>query len=117
MALTLLLSFFIGAAAHAEPADCLNGFWDFGPRTAVLLFQCHEDDNNKAVIMFCNRRKVINKGFCLSPDSIPCEWKGDHWACAEDHYSSTLRRLSPTTIRYKFRSLINSGTLQGELLQ
>lgn len=116
MLLTLLVSFFAGTAAPAGTADCLDGFWDFGPRKAVLWFQCREKEENRAVIMFCNRDKLIKKGICLSPDAIPCEWDSDKWACTEDKFSATIHRLSPTTIQYKFKSSFNSGDLKGELL-
>jgi len=114
---------FLLFSMHAFAADqlCLDGFYDLGPQAAALSFQCTTEPGAwmSAKISFCERDVLLKTGRCSADqESMPCDWNifEAAWHCQERNeapFVADLRRLSPLTISYHFRSGYNEGELQG----
>ncbi|MGZ3651190.1 MAG: hypothetical protein ACXVB9_06015 [Bdellovibrionota bacterium] len=118
-----LLLFSLNAFA-ADPL-CLDGYYDLGPQAAALSFQCSEEPGiwMSAKISFCERDVLLKTGHCAADqESLPCEWNPLEavWRCQERNeapFIADLRRLTPQTISYHFRSGYNEGELQGTMIR
>lgn len=115
MRFALLLPFLLTPAAHAAP-DCLEGFWDLGPRVAAAGITCPAGDPSlgaeESRLFFCKREVLLENGICTGRfDSITCRWQEDgaHWVCEQSHgehfrFRAELRRLDERRMHYKAKS-------------
>jgi len=108
-------------AAHAAP-DCLDGYYDLGPRAAALGFECNPDTAPPvpARIVFCARKPLLEKGLCTGQGMpVSCRPEGEAWRCEEGGnypFLATITKLNETTISYEFKSSFNEGSLRGTKL-
>lgn len=115
-----LLGALLGSSAHASP-DCFAGYYDMGSGAAVVALDC-DDGNAKGYLQFCKRETWITKKICTGQNkTMACEWfdPSNEWRCEEGGkypFSAKLRRVSPDTIDYEFKSSFNSGLLRGALI-
>ena len=109
-----MLALFFSLTAFAAPV-CLDGFYDLGKEAATLRFSCEQDS---AQIFFCKRDVLLEKGICTGArERIPCRWESDAWKCEENgyyHFLAEIRKVSETSISYRFKSRFNEGELLGE---
>lgn len=124
MMFKLLISLLTSFTANASAQDCLDGFYDLGKQAASIGIQCKEDQNDQAILVFCKRDLLLNKGLCTGQNHpVNCIWQEDNkaWFCDEQNvnypFTAFIKRASPTTINYLFKSSFNEGSLTGQLIE